>query len=343
VYIFKNTEINNKKSSDYETKSLLYLMGMHEDSKMVEIVAVDCFNDVTGVNENFTLMLDIQSKNYSTFNPALIGESLYTLFDNFMSVFHFHDYILFSKPLDPNYLLDSTLRSFGYSNIKAKTKERIEKKLREIILKNHDSLDETKFNQFLEKVNFYNDNQRNSQYVKAISNFRSKRLIMESTYDNIFNEIRDKQSSLKNSEIENEMISTPSEVLRLNRFITKNQIHSLIISRIIGVADIFKEKGIPIHFMDVVVAKLLITDKDSLKDTIQECNSNLSRTLFDKGTSKKFWRLSEAIIKLVKTSDSHNIYGIYDELISQVKNMPPHMDKTSTLYLIALVLQGLEL
>ena len=318
-------------------------MGMREDSDKIDIVVVDCFNDVTGVNKDFTLMLDVQSKNYSTFNPARIGESLYTLFDNFLSVFHFHDYVLFSKPLDPNYLVDSSLHSFSYDNIKPKTKERIEKKLRYTIIKKHETLDDVQFEEFLKQVKFYNGDQPSSHYIKELSKFKTKRLIKDSSYDNIFNEIRDKQSSLKNSEIENEVISTPSEVLRLNRYITKNQIHSLIISRIIGVNDIFKEKGIPFSFLEVVTTESLGMDKDILKDTIQECNSNLSRTLFDKGTSKKFWQLSEVIIKLVKHSNSHHIYELYDKLHFQVKNMPPHMDRVSTLYLISLILQGIEL
>ncbi|MBF9000033.1 hypothetical protein [Vibrio nitrifigilis] len=342
MYTFKNTEITNKKSSDYETKSMLYLMGMHPDSKKVDIVVVDCFNDVTGVDDNFTLMLDVQSKNYSTFNPSLIGQSLYTLFDNYVSEFKFHDYILFSQPLNPSYLYNSDLRSFDYSNIKDKTKFRIEKKLREIIIKNHGGVDEVKLSQFLDKVTFFNDDRSCSHYIKKLSGFKSKSYINDITYENIFKEIRDKQSSLKNSEIENETISTPKEVLRLDRYITKSQINSLIISRIIGVTDIFKGNGIPFAFLSVINEKGLSKDKDLLKDTIQECNSNLSRTLFDKGTSKKFWQLSEAIIKMVRTSKSDCVYELYDELLVKVKKMPPHMDKITTQYLISLVLQGME-
>jgi hypothetical protein len=342
VYTFKNTEITNKKSSEYETKSMLYLMGMRPDSDMVEIVVVDCFNDVTGVNDNFTIMLDVQSKNYSTFNPSRIGDSLYTLFDNFVSKFQFHDYVLFSKPLNHNYVFDSSLRSFDYSNIKPKTQQRIEKKLREVIIKNHKSLDEMKFIEFLDEVTFFNDDYPCSHYIKELSSFKSKTMINDLTYENIFDEIRDKQSALKNSEIENETILEPREVLRLERYITKSQINSLVISRIIGVADIFKGKGIPIDFMTVVTKEGFEKNKDALKDTIQDCNSNLSRTLFDKGTSKKFWQLSEAVIKIVRTSKSECVYDLYDELRLKVKNLPPHMDKISTLYLISLVLQGMN-
>ncbi len=147
---------------------------------------------------------------------------------------------------------------------------------------------------------------------------------------------------MKNSEIENETISTPNEVLRLERYITKSQINSLIISRIIGVTDIFKGNGIPFAFMTVVNEEGLAKDRDSLKDTILDCNSNLSRTLFDKGTSKKFWQLSEAVIKIVRSSKSDCVYELYDELLLKVKKMPPHMNKMSTQYLISLVLQGMN-
>lgn len=342
MYTFKNTEITNKKASDYETKSMLYLMGIHPDSNKVEIVVVDCFNDVTGVDNNFTLMLDVQSKNYATFSPSIIGQSLYTLFDNYVSKFKFHDYVLFSQPLNPSYLHDPSLRSFDYCNIKKKTQERIEKKLREVIVKNHQVIDEVKLIQFLDEVTFFNDDAPCSHYIKELSSFKSKSTISDSTYDNIFCEIRDKQSALKNSEIENETISTPKEVLRLERFITKSQISSLIISRIIGVTDIFKGNGIPFAFMAVVNEEGLAKDKDLLKDTIQECNSNLSRTLFDKGTSKKFWQLSESVINLVRLSKSECVYELYEELLLRINKLPPHMNKISTQYLISLVLQGMD-
>lgn len=342
MYTIKNTELTNKKSSDYETKSMLYLMGIHPDSENVEIVVVDCFNDVTGVDNNFTLMLDVQSKNYATFTPSLIGKSLYTLFDNYVSKFNFHGYVLFSQKFNSNYVHDSSLRSFSYSNIQKKTQEGIERKLREVIIKNHQCVDENKFIKFLNQVTFFNDDSPCSHYIKKLSGFKTKSTISDSTYENIFKEIRDKQSSLKNSEIENEILSTPKEVLKLDRYITKSQIKSLIISRIIGVSDIFKGNDIPIDFLAIIKEEGLINKRELLKDMIQECNSNLSRTLFDKGTSKKFWQLSEAVIKIVRVSQSNCVYEIYDELLLKIKKMPPHMDKISTQYLISLVLQGMD-
>ena len=63
MYTFKNTEINNKKASDFETKSMLYLLGMRSDSKEIDLIAVDCFNDVTGLNTRILIIIRIDLVN----------------------------------------------------------------------------------------------------------------------------------------------------------------------------------------------------------------------------------------------------------------------------------------
>ncbi len=60
-YTFKNTEINNKKASDFETKSLLYLISR---KKEIEYVTFDCFNDVSGVNRKIM-------RKFGTYNPKM--------------------------------------------------------------------------------------------------------------------------------------------------------------------------------------------------------------------------------------------------------------------------------
>ncbi|EHK9066333.1 hypothetical protein KCU34_001713 [Vibrio vulnificus] len=342
MYIFKNTELNNKKSADYETKSLLYLFGMRKDSEKVDIVVIDCFNDVTGVNESFDLMLDVQSKNYTKFTPSLIGSSLYTLYDNHISDFTFNDYVLFSKPLDASYLIDSKADCFGYDNIVPKTKTRIEKKLREVIVKNHGCIDESMLDSFLRSITFFGDKKSCSDYIKKVTKFRAKKIISDTTYENIFNEIRDVQSSLKNSEIENVSISSPSEVLNLNRYLTKDKLHSLIISRLIGVSNIFKENSLPTRFFEVIHKEGLSTSFDDMNDVIIDCNSRLSRTFFDKGTSKSFWNLVEKIIKGIKKFETLDVYHLYSYIEEEVKKIPPHLDKLSILFLISLIVQGIN-
>lgn len=97
LYTFKNTEINNKKASDFETKAMLYLLGMRSDSNEIDLIAVDCFNDVTGISEDFEKLWDVQSKNHGSLPPSKIGESLSTLYDNYISSITFLN-IYYSSP-----------------------------------------------------------------------------------------------------------------------------------------------------------------------------------------------------------------------------------------------------
>ena len=132
-YTFESTEINNKKGSELETKSLLYLMGIHKDCGEVELVAVDCFNDVTGISEDFEKLWDVQSKNHAYLPPSKIGESLYTLYGNYISSLEFYSYILFVPKIDRRYLVDGELHVYGYDNIRLDKRPNIERKLIEKI------------------------------------------------------------------------------------------------------------------------------------------------------------------------------------------------------------------
>ncbi len=242
MYTFKNTEINNKKASDFETKSMLYLLGMRSDSGEIEIITVDCFNDVTGANDDFSKLWDVQSKNHSSLPPSKIGESLSTLYDNYVSSISFCDYILFIPKLNRDYLIDSSLNVYKYGNINKKQKKGIENKLKEKINGNKSGAIPSLFIDFLSQVTFVEDNKKISTYIKRISKFKNTKTVSEEIYDRIFNEIRNAQSSLKNSYIENEEISHPSEVLGFNRHITKAVINTLLINRLVGI-DIFSFPG----------------------------------------------------------------------------------------------------
>ena len=108
AYTFKNTEINNEKASTFETKSLLYLIGKRSDSKEIEYVVFDCFNDVSGINKKFNEIWDIQSKGEKSLNPKKIGSYFYTLFDNYISTFSFKEFIFFSPILNQSYKIDNS-------------------------------------------------------------------------------------------------------------------------------------------------------------------------------------------------------------------------------------------
>lgn len=337
MYTFKNTEINNKKASDFETKSLLYLLGMRSDSDEIEIITVDCFNDVTGSNVDFSKLWDVQSKNHGSLPPGKIGESLSTLYDNYVSSISFVDYILFIPKLNRDYLIDESLSVYDYTNINQKQKSGIERKLKEKINGNKSGITPPLFKDFLSRVTFVEDNKKVSTYIKRISKFKNKKAVPEAIYDRIFNEIRDAQSILKNSYIENEVITHPSEVLKFNRHISKLEINTLLINRLVGI-NVFSFPGVPIPFIYILTGK----DEEEVKDLLQECNENLSRAFFDKNGCKEFWKVSENIIRILKANLKASVPEIHNQLESETKIRTPYLTQETLQYMISIIKTGLE-
>ncbi|RZP86326.1 hypothetical protein, partial [Vibrio vulnificus] len=61
-----------------------------------------------------------------------------------------------------------------------------------------------------------------------------------------------------------------------------------------------------------------------------------------KGTSKSFWNLVEKIIKGIKKFETLDVYHLYSYIEEEVKKIPPHLDKLSILFLISLIVQGIN-
>ena len=95
MYRIKTSERNNDKATEYETKSLLYLLTKIKGHKKIDIFIIDCFNDVTGAKSDFTESWDVQSKGVASLSPKTIGTALYTLFANYVSDIDFTHYLLF--------------------------------------------------------------------------------------------------------------------------------------------------------------------------------------------------------------------------------------------------------
>lgn len=310
---------------------------MRADRDEIENLTIDCFNDVTGANENCSKLWDVQSKNHKNLPPSKIGGSLLTLYDNFISDFNFSSYILFVPKLNRDYLIDTSSNVYGYDNINDKQKQGIEKKLLDKIAIKGDGKPPL-FDDFLNHITFVEDNKKISTYIKSIACFKNKKLVSEELYLSIFNEIRDAQTALKNSYIENETIIEPREVLKYQRHITKRKINTLLISRLVGV-EIFEAFGfVPIPFLPVV-EKL---DAESTKDLLQECKENLSKAFFDKNGCLNFWRVSEFIIQYVRANLNDNIHQVYQALLSSTKIKTSYLTEETVLYMISLVKTGIE-
>lgn len=66
MYRIKTSERNNDKATEYETKSLLYLLTKIKGHRTIDLFIIDCLNDVTGVAEGYKDSWDIQSKNVAS-------------------------------------------------------------------------------------------------------------------------------------------------------------------------------------------------------------------------------------------------------------------------------------
>ncbi|HGA1498910.1 TPA: hypothetical protein ACIRKY_001998, partial [Streptococcus suis] len=163
------------------------------------------------------------------------------------------------------YLMDISLTEFKIDNFKdiAKIQEGLEeeykrrKKLGALNLKQLSQL-----NTFLEQIHFVTGDSSKAIYIKNIIQFKSN-IRDDNFFESVFNEVRSKQTELKNINIHNISINSIEEVLKLNKHLTKRQLETLVVNRIIGV-ELFKQR-IPNDFFDV------INDKSSSdrKDIIQ--------------------------------------------------------------------------
>lgn len=336
-YILKNTEINNKKASEFETKSLLYLIGFRKDSSEVSLISIDCINDVTGVNENFDKLWDIQAKNHSTISPKKLGKFLFTLFDNHISDINFYEYILFVPKINDAYLLDSTISTYNVKNFESKTYSKIITGLKEETLRVNKSCDDVKVNEFLDRVLIVQDNKRLSTYIKSITKFKNKKIQSEEFYKSVFEDIRDIQTAKKNSYVEGEVLSKVEDILALNRHIYTKDIHTLIINRIVG-CNIFEFQN-PISFMPEMRKT---NDDQAAEDLLQDCKSDLSRMFFNKNSNKEFWKISEYIITSLRTNGNKSIYDIADDVETNTPVKKTIMNNKSQLFLISLIKDGLK-
>lgn len=340
TYTFKNTEINNEKASTFETKSLLYLIGKRSDSKEIEYVTFDCFNDVSGVNKKHNKIWDIQSKNEASLTPKKTGAYFYTLFDNFISTLAFKEFIFFCPVMKSDYKIDTTLTNYNLNNIELKTKDRIRNGLQEEVKRvKGDSIDYSlQIEAFLNIVTIVEDNELENEYIKAVVKFNNTDIKSDEFYKSVFIDLRNIQSAKKNSYIENIPINEIREVLKFNRHLNIKEIELLIISRIIGY-ELFKHITIiPLHFSTFIEG----TNIDDKKDILEDCNANLSRALFNKNNNKVFWKICEEIITFLNNNTSRDVQFVYTSVFSGYILRVSYLNEITIKYLISIIIEGLE-
>nr|MBA3285838.1 hypothetical protein [Nitrosopumilus sp.] len=305
----------------------------------IEYVTFDCFNDVSGVNKMHSKIWDIQSKNEQSLSPKKIGTYFFTLFDNYLSIFSFKEFIFFSPALNDNYKIDKTLHSYKITNIEAKTKIRIRNGLLEEVKRVKGSIVDftAQVDSFLDIVTIVEDNQTENEYIKTITKFKKTDLKSDEFYKNVFLDLRNIQSGKKNSYIENATINEICDVLSFNRHLSVKDIELLIVSRIIG-CEIFKYMAIPLYF-STFIDSLNIEDK---KDVLEDCNANLSRAFFNKNSNKVFWKICEQIIFYFSLNETKDVDNAFKSIFVSYKPKITYLNEITIKYLISIILEGLE-
>lgn len=338
MYKFLYTEQLNEKATEFETKSLLYLLSMREDSHEIKVFIIDCFNDVTGATKNCSKLWDVQSKGIKTLRPLTIGESLITLFENYISQINFDFYILFFPKLNDIYFKDNNLNVFKIDNFQDNYILKIIQGLnQEYEKRNNKTIDKNTILNFLKNVTFVVDKNSKSNYVKNIIDLKKYFGKSNKFFEDIFDEIRDMQSVLKNKSIHLQEIENAVEVLQYNKYLEKNKIEMLIINRIVG-SDIFKNIGAPLEFFQIIKNY----DLDSQKDIIHKCNSEISLMIFNNSDKVIFWSFFEKIYFLLKEKYTYTLDEIFEKIKEEKIIKKKILNNISAKYFIALIKEGVE-
>jgi hypothetical protein len=341
TYEFKFTEQNAGRASDFETKTLLYLLGIDQDRSEVSIVFIDCFNDITGADLNCESLWDFQSKNVNKLTPRETGKSLFTLFWNFTSKFEFRKYALFIPQPKQPYLNCPTSLEFGIENFgdnKNTIREGlVSEHLRRTKAKNLSTEEHKQIDLFLKEVVFIIDRGEKYHYVMNLVSFKDKNLKPKKFYSEIFDEIRSVQNNKKFHSIHNLAINKIPEVLSFDKHLHVREITSLVVTRLVGI-DLFKRQAIPLDFLPEVRD----LDHNDVKDLIQKCNEKISRAVFNKNSKENFWRFLESAISKLLTDPELSCRRVYDIVTINGDKRFSHLTGSSGVYLISLIKEGFQ-
>jgi hypothetical protein len=343
MYKIRYTEKTRAPASNYETKTLLYLLVMHEAKDDIVLFFIDCFNDITASDNSCEKFWDAQSKGVVSLTPRAIGTALITLYENFISDIDFIHSMLVIPKLKEGYLKEEDKKQFGISNFLDSQKKKISEGLLNEYVKREkkkitDITDKDKENieLFLKEVVFVIAEEKDI-YIKEIIQFKNKNSLSQDFYFKIFDEIRDKQSTLKNINIEDTQINHPVELLHFNKHIKSNDIKLMVLNRFLG-NELFEINSIPFSYIQEIQHK----NTEDVKDLIQHNNSQLSLAFFNKNNKINFWRLLENILNVIngnKNKDIRFIYNLVNKSLIKQNNL---LDEDSLLFFIALIKDGME-
>ena len=172
---------------------------------------------------------------------------------------------------------------------------------------------------------------------KPIIEFKNVSKLDAEFLNRIFDEICAQQATKKIKNVYGQEVASIQETEKLEKNIYRKDIELLVVNRVIG-NDLFSSKGIPLYFIHEVQGM----DEEDIADLIQECQTQISRTLFNKNNKRAFWLLLEEVMTTLEKNPSAGIRAIFEKMTAQTKNRLFTLDESALLYLMALVKEGLK-
>lgn len=336
-YSFLSSERTTSSANTMEARALLHLLGYDEFSDDIAGFAIDCFNDVTGMDNMGLRLYDIQSKAAKS-GPADIGRSLVTLFNNYVSEFneYFVEETLFLGSITSTVLTDGDLSTFGYSDMIDNTRQIVRHNLISECHKKEyveeKSITDENIDMFLNQVVFVVAKQDDADCIKPLIKSSAILVPASKKLHSIFIEIRDAQSTIKNKpSIAGKSIRYPDEVYNYGRVLKRRDIELLVITRIINSNPL--EAGIPSSFLPILQKQECGTENDVTED----CQLALSCQMFEKNLPKSFWDLLGAIVTVIDNANDADVETIYRAIDCDICASCTHLDILSIEYFIALV------
>lgn len=342
-YVFDTTEQTTASGNSAETRALLHLLCFDSDGDKIDAFAIDCFNDVTGMNDPSTALFDVQSKATPSTSPRQIGKDLVTLYKNYVSEFapYFKSYTLFLGGVSSTVLTDSSLTCFGFEDIKPESQKKVKDGLRKSCDEkgylDSSLVSEEAIEQFLRTVKFVLSKPADIDYIRPLIRASAAVMPNERVLQRIFNEIRNAQSSIKNrASIANRSIETPSQVWDFSRVLRRRSIELLLIERVINCNPM--KDPVPTSFSGYLNSQAP-EEEDEL---IEDCQNAISLQYFDKNNKDVFWRLLDAIVTELDNDPDAVIETVYDRIDSVIRSDCRHLNKPALLYFIASVKDGMK-
>ncbi len=342
-YKITSSEERNEKATEYETKSMLYMMNYYNKADEIKWFAIDFFNDVTGINKYQDSCFDVQSKGVKDIAPMLLGRYLVTLFKNYLSNFNFVDYILFVESVSKTIRKEISSNVFVFKDLSEDIQNAIRDGLideanNKTYIEDNTLITTDKLDDFLKKVSFVIDNKTKEQYIKDAAEL-SDAVIIDNVYlRKIFKEIRDKQSSKKNNNCEGEILDSIGCFYRYDKYISKDEIQDLIVCRICFNSKFKNLKTVPQSFIKVING----IDETIIEERIEECQDAIFRLLSNKNNKKAYWELFSEINYVIKRNPLYDINSIYNAVDKKKISAVHHLDVISCKYFISLIKESLK-